>query len=134
MAIEPLDSIFEVHIHADQPVYKLGDEVVIETTVTNVSAQKGKFCTYHTPFEGIKNEIFTLMRNGKPIPYQGIMKKRVPPSDNDYKTLAPGAQAVCKVTLSKGYTLNKKGNYTIAFLGSVINGLPSSATQQFTVS
>ncbi|MEO1052544.1 MAG: DKNYY domain-containing protein [Bacteroidota bacterium] len=116
---------FKVTISSDKEVYKKGEEIMISMIVENTSYMKDEFCNYHTPFEGIQNNIFTVVRGNKEIPYQGMMKKRIPPTADDYQKLKPGKSVKCSVEM-EGYDMDRKGDYTIQFTGNMISGLPAS--------
>ena len=117
---------FEVTISTTNKQLKKGEELFISIVVKNVSDSSAKFCKYHTPFEGINNEIFEVVRNGKKSPYQGKLKKRRAPTEEDYIKLRPGQSTTCKVSLNQKYNIENKGNYTIRFLGSGISQLSDS--------
>ncbi|MEZ4322547.1 MAG: hypothetical protein R3F61_34085 [Myxococcota bacterium] len=110
---------FAVHLEAGA-----GTEVAL--TVENAGSARATFCTYHTPFEGIRNDIFIVERDGVEVDYQGMMAKRTPPGPEDHRTLAPGAvEGPVTVDLSRGYPLSP-GTYTVRYRGTLISGLPDS--------
>lgn len=101
-----------------------GGEVAMR--VTNTSTEPATFCTYHTPFEGIRNDIFIVERRGRERPYRGKLAKRIPPGPEDHRTLAPGATAgPATVDLTRDWDLSR-GRYTVRYRGSGISGLPDS--------
>ncbi|WP_299326585.1 hypothetical protein [uncultured Maribacter sp.] len=117
---------FEVTISTINKQLNQGEELFIIIVVKNISDSSAKFCKYHTPFEGIKNEIFEVVKNGKEISYQGKLKKRSPPTKEDYINLRPGQSKTCKVSLNQEYNIENKGTYRIRFLGSGISQLNDS--------
>ena len=127
------EASFEVVLSIPKQQIKNGTPVKIKTTVTNTGTTTATFCDYHTPFEGIANRIFLVKRNGKEIPYQGKMKKRIPPGPEDYIKLKPGKSISCEVTIQDNYDLSKKGKYTIAYIGTLISGLPDSEEIAFVI-
>lgn len=94
-------------------------------TVNNPTDGPRTFCTYHTPFEGLRNDILVVRASGQRVPYAGIMAKRAPPGPNDFRTLAPGEQASASFLLADGYTLDP-GTYNVLFAGNAPSGLPAS--------
>lgn len=101
-----------------------GTQVTLE--VANTSDEKAEFCTYHTPFEGIRNNIFVVERKGEELPYRGMMAKRAPPTKKDHRKLKPGSSVTSDpVDLAEVYEL-KKGSYTVRFRGGGVSGLPDS--------
>lgn len=120
-------SSFDVIISTEKENVTFGDGVVIRMEVKNVSTVRGKFCKYHTPFEGILNKIFLVQYENQEIPYEGKLASRIGPSEEDYIHLDPGNHASCSVVL-EGYSLKKKGSYKIQFVQSPSSNLPSSNT------
>lgn len=109
------------------------DSTRVMLEVTNTSGAKAEFCTYHTPFEGIRNDIFVVERDGEELPYRGMMAKRAPPTKKDHRTLKPGASITSEaVDLSETYAL-KSGTYTVRFRGGGVSGLPDSAPIELVV-
>lgn len=123
---------FRVELSLTKETYLKNEAITIHMKVANISDEKDQFCDYHTPFEGIQNNIFTIYRGKKEVEYQGKMKKRIPPTDKDYIKLKPGKSTKCSVELD-GYDLSKKGSYTIQFTGNMISGLPGSNVVSFEI-
>lgn len=96
-------------------------------SVHNPTAGRRTFCTYHTPFEGIRNDIFVVMTAaGVELDYRGMMAKRVAPDASDHVTLAPGKTAIAEeVDLASVYALS--GPCSIRYRGTGISGLGDSA-------
>lgn len=126
MSQNDINNTLEVSISTIKNPIKQGEEQFISVVVKNRSDSSAQFCTYHTPFEGIENEIFEVTRGRKKIPYQGILKKRIPPTAEDYISLSPGKSITTKVSLNQAYNITRKGKYTIRFLGSGISNLNDS--------
>ncbi len=105
---------------------------MLHFVVRNVTKDEKTFCLYHTPFEGIQNDIFDVALEGREIPYKGMMKKRVPPTINDHITLNSDEHSACSCELS-GYSLKKSGLYSIQFPGNMISKLPSSNICEFRI-
>jgi hypothetical protein len=107
--------------------------VQVTMTVENPTDGERVFCDYHTPFEGIANNIFVLKNAaGEELDYQGIMKKRAPPGPENHVVLAPGASRSATVDLTSAYTL-KKGTHSLRYRGTDISGLSDSNTVTFEV-
>ena len=105
---------FEVTISISPESAIIGQKLLITTVVKNVSSIPGRFCVYHTPFEGIMNDIFNLTLGGEEIPYVGVLASRRPPMEEDYCTLSPSEEKACTVEL-EGYELEKKGVYELRY-------------------
>ena len=115
-----------------QGVYKAGHEMMIEMTVSNPTSGQRTFCRYHTPFEGMRNDIFSVSASIRDVEYRGIMAKRGPPGKGDFITLEPGASRSATVDLSKGYDI-PPGSYALSYRGTGISGLPMSGPLGITV-
>ncbi len=95
-------------------------------TVSNPTSATLEFCRYHTPFEGIANNIFVVRSvDGEDIAYRGKMKKRAPPGRSDYVKVRPGKTTSAEVDLAEGWTL-VPGEYDVSYRGTTISGLPDS--------
>ena len=127
------ENILQVDISLSKDMFKRNQSIMIKTTVTNIGNKSARFCNYHTPFEGIANEIFLIKRNDEEISYQGILKKRIPPTKDDYIILQAGKQITCTVTLNDNYDFSESGAYTVQYKGSMISGLPDSNEIRFVV-
>lgn len=96
-------------------------------TVANPTDRARVFCTYHTPFEGIRNDIFVVTAAGAEVPYRGMMAKRAAPGPEDFLVMPPGSARQAQVDLREGYAL-PPGLVTVAYRGTAISGLPDSNT------
>jgi hypothetical protein len=70
---------------------------------------------WYTPLEGIAGEIFWVERDGKPLPYQGILAMRGDPEAENYRLLPPGGAVTATVDLAPAYDFTEAGVYTVAF-------------------
>jgi len=105
---------------------KAGESIKLHFLVRNPDEAPRTFCDYHSPFEGIRNNIFEVKdAQGKVLPYQGMMAKRAAPSLSNFWTVPPKSKVRVLFDLSKGYTL-PAGSYTLRFSGNGISGLPAS--------
>lgn len=94
---------------------KAGQPVEVVFRLSNPGAKPLYVLDWHTPLEGLLNNIFDVTRDGTEIPYAGPMLKRGPPQADDYVTVAPGASVEGKVEVSLAYELKQPGRYRIAF-------------------
>lgn len=124
--VTELPGPWRVELDATSPQPSTGP-VLVRMRVHNQGDAPATFCRYHTPFEGIQNDIFIVEHGDSELPYQGKMKKRAPPEPRDYTTVKPGSSTSwAEVDLTDGYTF-EQGHYTVRFRGSGIPGLPDSA-------
>ena len=105
----------------------VGQPIELRMRVKNATAKPQKFCTYHTLFEGLRNDLFEVKRaDGSELEYRGMMAKRAPPDADDFITLAPGEERTSDaVDISEGYAFTP-GTFSVVFTGGSISGLPAS--------
>ncbi len=113
-----------VNIEAREP-WRAGAAMRLSFTVNNPTAESRTFCTYHTPFEGMRNDIFIVEAEGQRVDYVGMMAKRAPPGPEHFLRLEPGTSKRVEIDLAEGYRLDA-GSYRIAHRGTAISGLPNS--------
>ncbi len=107
-----------------------GTSVTIQ--VSNPTGAAIRFCRYHTPFEGVRNDIFRVSQGGRELGYQGMMAKRRPPGPADYLLVEPGASMEATVDLVPSWSL-KKGTWTVQYRGTGISGLQDSSPLELVV-
>ncbi|MFP2926311.1 protease [Pyxidicoccus sp. 3LG] len=100
---------------------KAGEPVEVLFRLSNPTSQPLYVLDWHTPLEGLRNDIFQVTRDGAEVSYQGPMVKRAPPQADDYVTLAPGASVEGRVDVARGYDLSQPGRYKIAFRGQLMD-------------
>lgn len=104
-----------------------GGPLLVRMRVQNPSTTSARFCTYHTLFEGLRNNILEVTdAAGVAVPYRGVMAKRAPPGRKDFVEIPAGGVLVSEaVDVSEGYAL-PAGTGTLTFTGSDISGLSAS--------
>jgi hypothetical protein len=102
--------------------------------VENPTTTTKTFCDYHTPFEGLRNDLFEVRGvDGVVVDYRGMMAKRAPPGDDDFLDVpVSGRRTSDPVDLLEGYALTT-GTWTVRFSGNGISGLPASTPLTLTV-
>lgn len=102
--------------------------------VTNPTSSTRTFCDYHTPFEGLRNHLFTVTSSaGDVLDYRGMMAKRAPPRDEDFVDVPAGGVIDSRaIDLLEGYALST-GTWQVVFDGNGVSGLPSSSPLTLTV-
>ncbi|SEL50197.1 extracellular peptidase. Metallo peptidase. MEROPS family M35 [Stigmatella aurantiaca] len=93
-------------------------EVSVTITLTNVSRRAVSLLSWHTPVDGLKDDLLEVTLNGAPVEYTGRHYKRAAPRAEDFLTLAPGESLTRTVGLSDAYDLSRSGNYAVSFSGS----------------
>jgi hypothetical protein len=88
-------------------------------TIRFTLSYRGKAPLYvldgHTPLEGMQGHLFDVTRDGKEVPYRGMMVKRGDPGKESYHRLDPGQSLEARVSLAEGYDLSLPGTYTVTF-------------------
>ncbi len=101
---------------------KAGQPVTVGIELRNPTAGTLYVLDWHTPFEGLLNDILLVTReDGDELSYSGPMLKRGDPRKDDYFTLAPGATASASIEASRAYDFSKPGRYRIAFRGPLMD-------------
>ncbi|MCP3168418.1 protease [Myxococcus qinghaiensis] len=102
---------------------KAGEPVELVFKLTNPTKEPLYVLKWHTPLEGIRNDIFLVSRDGaaSALPYGGPMMKRAPPTASSYATLAPGESVEGTVDVAPAYGLQEPGTYRITFQGPLMD-------------
>ncbi|MFP2908148.1 protease [Pyxidicoccus sp. 3LFB2] len=100
---------------------KAGEPVEVVFRLTNPTEKPLHVLDWHTPLEGLLNNIFDVTREGTEIPYAGPMLKRANPGADDYVAVAPGASVEGKVNVALAYDFTQPGRYRIAFRGQLMD-------------
>ncbi len=78
----------------------------VELSVTNSLNRKLLLDGLTVAADGsIKNDVFVVTVDGKPVDYHGMMKKRAPPGPEGFVNLAPGAEYKKVIELSESYPI-----------------------------
>ena len=96
-----------------QTAYRVGENVECEVTITNNDDKDYYLLARHTPLEGLKADIFTVSKRGEVIPYDSIMVKRGPPSEQAYILFKAKSSSLVFVDLSEAYSFDSTGTYTV---------------------
>ena len=106
--------------------HKQGEPVTVRFALQNRSSEALSVLIWHTPIEGILNDIFDIKGpDGESLPYIGPMVKRAAPDADAYVTIAPGEEATGEVDLTAAYEL-LPGRYTVAFKGPIQDVAPAA--------
>ena len=93
--------------------YPAGGPVNLRFELQNNSDRQSHVLIWYTPLEGIAGEIFQVTREGEALPYQGMLAKRVDPTQDEYVAIEPGEAASAEVDLTTGYDLSAPGSYQV---------------------
>jgi peptidyl-Lys metalloendopeptidase len=114
-----LPAEISLSIRADKAAYSNQDDVVLTLEYTNTSDYEVRFLKWGTGLDGrIGKGLLDLKFQGQSLPYAGMMIKRIPPTAADHITLYAGEAVSTTVSLSSGFDINLKGQYSLERLGS----------------
>ena len=91
------------------------EDVILQVSITNPNDHSIKILKWLTPLDGVKEPLFTVLRDGTPVAYLGPIYKRTAPTEQDYLTLAAGESLTSEVNLSALYDFSISGNYEISY-------------------
>ncbi|MCB9654168.1 MAG: hypothetical protein H6729_08580 [Deltaproteobacteria bacterium] len=123
--------MLEVRLTAEGS-HQVGQPINIRMVVSNPTTEPLTFCKYHTPFEGLRNDIFAVRSAGHELEYRGAMAKRSAPEPQDYIQVAPGASVEAVIDLSGDYAF-EAGVYEIVYRSTIVSGLKASPPLTLTV-
>ena len=95
--------------------FKVGQDVLCEVTITNQDSEDRFLFTRGTPLEKFKSNIFLVIQNMKPIPYNALHFKSG--TINKYSNginIPPKQSVAVTVDLSSAYSFKTLGNYSVS--------------------
>ncbi len=87
----------------------------VEVTVTNTSNKTVRLPRWQLPSDFIEAKVFSVIRDGQPVDYEGPMIKRGLPQAADFAILHAGESYRTTVDLSAAYDLSRTGQYVVSF-------------------
>ncbi len=98
----------------NKPVIKMGEEVIVEVTLSNNHPIDYFILKRFTPLEGLRSNIFTVTTNkGSIIPYDGLMFRRGPTQKDEYIKIRANSSISSTATLSNAYGFYEVGTYLV---------------------
>ncbi|AGC48417.1 extracellular protease [Myxococcus stipitatus DSM 14675] len=91
------------------------EDVSVTVTLTNVSKDTVRVLKWHTPTDGLKEDLFAITVDGAPVEYQGRHYKWATPQATDYLRLAAGESVSYTVDLGATYDFSRTGNYSLRY-------------------
>lgn len=104
-----------VRLDAATLSFEATDAVVVRVTITNPGDRAIGILRWFTPADGVERPLFTVRRDGAPVPYVGRMVKRTAPTNESYLTLEPAAAVTSEVDLAALYPLATPGRYEVVY-------------------
>ncbi|WP_164015307.1 M35 family metallo-endopeptidase [Pyxidicoccus trucidator] len=91
------------------------DGVLVNVTLTNVSSRSVRVLKWHTPVDGVKEDLFRVTADGASAEYNGRHYKWATPEAHDFLTLKAGESVSRQVDLASIYDLSKSATYSISY-------------------
>ncbi len=104
-----------VKLSAEKSSLAARDSVLVNVTLTNVSSHSVRVLKWHTPVDGVKEDLFRVTADGASAEYNGRHYKWATPEAHDYLTLKAGESVSRTVDLGSIYDLSKTANYSISY-------------------
>jgi peptidyl-Lys metalloendopeptidase len=95
--------------------YKKDEATSLIFEVANPTKKPIRILKWNTPLEGLRSDCLDVKRNGKPVPYDGIMVKRGAPTADDFVTIPPGKSVTNKVDLGGAYDMSSAGQVKVDY-------------------
>ena len=93
-----------------------GKSVFVAVDLTNLTDRSIYVLTWNIPYDGrLEASPFEVKRDGSPVPYTGVMVKRLAPELHDFVLLGPKEGINTTVNISDYYSMAETGKYTITF-------------------
>lgn len=105
----------KITVNFEKNVFGYEESVPVNVAVTNQSRQSLQILRWLTPFDGVKEDLFAVTLDGKPVEYIGAHYKRPAPTEKDYLTLKPGETFEATVDLAGYYDLTQTGFYQVSY-------------------
>lgn len=103
------------------PTLGASDKAELTFALTNQGPQSVQVLTWHTPFEGVRNPMFTIKRDAAELEYRGMMLKRGAPRAEQYMALQPGERREAKIDLADGWDVSAPGTYSITYTAELLD-------------
>jgi peptidyl-Lys metalloendopeptidase len=111
----------QVSLSMDKSSFVASENVILHVTITNPLDHAIRILKWFTPIEGVKEPLFVITRDGKPVPYLGMFVKRAAPTEVNYFTLKAGESLIYDVDLATYYDFSVSGNYTVTYNTASMN-------------
>lgn len=106
-------SELRVDLAPRQAAYMADEPVLVDVTITNVSARKAKLLGWMLPAADLEESLFEVTHGGQRAAFLGAHYKRARPEAGDFVHLAAGASITRQVDLARFYDLSRTGDRDI---------------------
>jgi peptidyl-Lys metalloendopeptidase len=116
-----ISSPITVRIELNSSEYKAKDRQNLTYTLVNNSDVRVNVLKWHTPIDGIEDDIFKVEKQENLATYLGLIKKRGLPRPEDYVTIDPKGSISTDLDLTEVYDISQAGSYTVEFVSPLLN-------------
>ena len=99
-----------VQLEMDNAKYRSKTKQFLKFTLINNSDSRVYVLKWHTPFEGIRHNMFRISHGDKSAVYLGILVKRGVPTPEDYLAVEPNSSLTTKIELTEFYDIFESGD------------------------
>jgi peptidyl-Lys metalloendopeptidase len=107
----------DVRISTPASVLQGDVDVVVDVVVTNPTREALRVPAAQLPSDDPGTKLFSITRDGQPVPYQGAIVKRAPALNEEVVVIQPGQSLSYQVELTGAYDLSQSGRYAIEYVG-----------------
>ena len=112
-------------LSAARTEFNIGESVLVDFEVTNVTDKAIKILPWNTPLESrLHGDVFTIEHDGIRALYVGRKIRRPEPTEDDYVEIAAGETLSNRVDLSQAYHFGLAGTYSVVYTPAVIADIP----------
>lgn len=105
----------KVTLNFEKNAFAFDESVPVTVSIANENKTSVKILRWLTPFDGVKEDLFAVTIDGKPVEYTGAHYKRPAPTAKDYITLKSGETFEATVDLAGYYDLSRTGFYQVNY-------------------
>lgn len=104
----------ELTVLSNEPI-AAGEPALVRFTLTNVSKTAVSVVDYETPLNGMTEDLFHVVRDGRPVPYEGLHALRLGPLPENWIKIAPGESLSAVIDLAGAYPMHLDGQYRVSY-------------------
>ena len=110
-----------INVNFEKTAFLYEESVPVNVSITNEGKSSVKILRWLTPFDGVKDDLFLVTVDGKPVEYIGAHYKRPAPTAKDYITIKSGETFDAAVDLAGYYDLSETGFYQVNYRAEAAN-------------
>jgi peptidyl-Lys metalloendopeptidase len=125
-----------INLSTDKTSFTTTENVILHVKLTNPNSYTISILKWYIPSNSITNPLLTILINGNPVKYLGVLSTRPTPTEQDYITLQAGENLTRDINVSSYYDFSASGTYSIVYnvsseelYADLSNGFTKSAGQ-----